>query len=230
MRKFFALFGVFLILVASSGCVSSVQRVFDREFAEQENQKEMNMMFPSMPDLYAWMQQEFTQGTVDGTRTLPKELQFGYNIGKPSTFTPVGCAYIRSELSFLSFFDKKDDYLTHFNVQDELVLAYCKERGITVKKYKFGFSERMFKALGLKDITLFQNPVNIRYGYSYVISESNGTLLAIYTPIIYGNYSARRGEVTSYTWDAIFISGRESEKFLGSLSNTFISDMSIPSN
>lgn len=227
MRKFFAMFGALLILVTSSGCINSIQRTFDKDFADQENTREINAMFPSLPDIYVWMKQEFIQKTVSGTKALPKEQQFGYSIDQPRTFVPSNCVYIRSQLSYLGFFDKKDNYLTHFNVQDELVLTFCKERGYTVKKYKFGFGERMFKALDLKDITLSQRPVNMRYGYTYVISKNGGMPLAIYTPVIYGNYSGQRGEVTSYAWDAIFISARESVKFLDSLPNSFLDDMFI---
>lgn len=225
MRKQLIVLGVIFTLL-TSGCITSVQRIIDKDFDAQQNQKETETMFPDIPGLYAWIETEFVKQTVDGTRALPKNLQFGYQIDKPRPNVPYNCIYVRANLSYLGFFDKKDDYQTHFNVQDALVINFAKAHGYTIKKYKFGFSERLFKNLELKNIALFQNAVNIRYGYSYVISK-NGSAIMTYLPIIYGNYSKSRGEVTSYTWDAIFISARESSKFLDSLPNSFLADMKI---
>ncbi|MDL2313597.1 hypothetical protein LJC36_01295 [Desulfovibrio sp. OttesenSCG-928-C14] len=224
MRRYFAILGLTVLLLIVFGCVTSVQRIFDKDFAMQQNQKEIDSMFPGEPELYDWLKGDFIQNTVSGTRALSQDVQFGYRIDEPRTNIDINCVYVRSSLSFLGFFDKKDEYMSHFGVQDKLVVNFAREHGYTVKKYKFGFTERLFKQLGLKNITLFQNPVNMRYGYSYVILNE-GTPFMIYFPVIYGNFSNSKREVTSYEWDAVFISTRESIRFLDSLPNSFIDDM-----
>ncbi|MDL2307311.1 hypothetical protein LJC48_04710 [Desulfovibrio sp. OttesenSCG-928-C06] len=224
MRKYLTIISMIFIMMMSSSCVTSIQRIFDEDLNIEQTKIEMNAMFPAIPDLYAWLSGNFIQSTLSATQALPSESQFGYKIRQPETHTSANCAYVRAQLDYWGFFRKREYYKEHFKAQDDAVLEFCRQQAYTVKKYKPGFSKRMFNQFGLADLTYF-NPVNIKYGYSYVISQNDGEAIMIYSPVIYGNFSKTFGEVDQYYWDALFIAEKKSKGFIDSLPNSFLADM-----
>jgi len=227
MLRYLVIVSTTLLFLASSGCVSSMQRVFDRQFDAQETQRETETMFPGIPSIYGWLAEIFLPETMAGTKALPSDVRFEYSASEPTADVSNSYVHVRLMLAYLTYSANESRYLDNFAVQDNLVVNFCREHGYTVKKYKFGFSAKLFESLGLRNASVLRNPVEIHYGYSYVIADNNGLPLMIYMPVVHGNYSTARMRVTSYEWFAFFISQRESIRFLDSLPNSFISDMSI---
>jgi len=214
---------LFSMLLSITGCITHIQRGLDSEFNEKLNYSEMETMFPTLPGFYDWMKQDFITATVDGTNALPKDLKFGFSIGKPHTDTSMGSVYIRGSLDYYGFFRKRDVYMDSFKVQDNAVLAFCNARGYTVQKYKPTFSKKMLNYFGLADLT-GHTPANERYGYTYIIYDNSGGASAMYTPVIYGHYSKAFGDINTYYWDAFFISSRKTEQFIDSQKNSFFDE------
>lgn len=223
MRRVFSI-SLFCALLTMTGCISTVQRAFDPTLNAQQNQIEIETMFPAIPGFYAWLGNDFIQATESGTKALPATVKFGYRSLGLTTNVPANCVYVRSELDYWGFFNRRKEYMSSFKVQEDVVTSFCSSHGYTIKRYKFDFTKQMLNYFGLKDLTRVTT-ANEYYGYSYVIYGSDGAAIMIYTPVIFGEYSKYFKDINTYYWDAIFVSTRESEKFLGTLSNTFLSDM-----
>ena len=223
MKKAFSL-GLLCLLFTVTGCISTIQRGLDPAFNAQQNQLEVESMFPPISGFYSWLTNDFIQDTAKGTQALPANVQFKYSPPRFTTNVPVGCVIVQSRPDYWDLFNKRREYLAVFKVQEDVVASFCQSRGYSVSKYKLGFAKELFQYFGLKDITR-TTAVNEFYGYSYVVYSGEGNVVMIYTPIIYGEYSTAFKDINTYYWDAIFISGRESEKFLNSLPNSFLADM-----
>ena len=211
-------------LLTSLGCVSTIKRMTDPEYHEQQNQIEFQDMFPALQGFYAWAKTELGPALDQGVAALPERIRINrIKFGAPRTRTygwPTNAYISATGFDYLDM-TTKGEKLAHFKVQDSIIESFCNSRGYRFKKYKPAFTgEVLRKCGGIYKLEMVRTESEY-YGYSYVIYDSENAIAMICSSYMHISING------STNWNILFISTQGSERIVNSLSNSFLDDTVI---
>ena len=213
-----------------TGCYNSAKRIFNPEFAIQEDTQLINAAFPMFPDFYKWLKEDYIKSVVAINNAKPEDKRLGFNMERPEYIESINVVAMRSWVNLFTyrtgFFSTRNTDAIEMNVlaRENKLLELCKTKGLKVVKYKYALTKDLVSFFGEKRLTNQYDVASVECESLYIAYDNNDDPLCMFTVITFGSSSLSGEQTDGYSMDVIIAPQRQTKSFVESQPNSALID------
>lgn len=229
MKKLIVLL-VCISFLGLAGCYNDAKRVFNPEYAIQEDTQLINAAFPMFPDFYRWLREDYMKSVIAINNAKPEDKRLGFNMERPEYIESINVVAMRSWVNLFTyrtgFLSTRNTDAIELNVQarESKLLELCKAKGLKVVKHKYALTKDLVSFFGEKRLTSLYDVASVEYESLYIAYDNNDDPLCMFTVITFGSSSLSGEQTDGYSMDVIIAPQRQAKSFVESQPNSFLMD------